>query len=72
MKFGIGRATKEFLAYLDITDEQFWAIIDRYRLSHIWKREGGSRRLRKAVYDELGCSKELPGYIASLARLKSG
>ena len=62
----------EFLAYLDILEEQFWAVIDRYRLPHIWKRENGDWRLRKAVYDEFGSTDESCGYITTLARVNGG
>jgi len=62
---------REFLGYLDITDEQFWAIIDRYRSPHIWNRENGTWRLRKAVYDEYDLRDEEPGYVSSLTTVRS-
>lgn len=55
---------KEFLAYLDISEEHFWNTIDRFRLPHIWKKESGMWKLRNTVYDEAG--QEAPGYLASL------
>jgi len=57
---------KEFLAYLDITEQQFWDVADRYRLPHIWRPEAGINRLNKAVYDEYEFSDGEPGYISSL------
>lgn len=43
---------KEFLAYLDINEEQFWEVINYYRsLSpHIWKLENGEWKLRHTVW----------------------
>jgi N-acetyl sugar amidotransferase len=54
---------KEFLEYLDITEKQFWEVIDRYRLPHIWKQENGQWRLRKTVYDEEGNSDKASVYM---------
>lgn len=61
---------KEFLAYLDITEEGFWNVIDRYRQPHIWKQENGIWKLQHAVYDEyLNMGAAAPGYISSLSEL---
>ncbi|MEK7084797.1 MAG: N-acetyl sugar amidotransferase [Patescibacteria group bacterium] len=30
---------KEFLAYLDITEEHFWKIVDSYRAPHLWEKK---------------------------------
>ena len=57
---------KEFLEYLDITEEQFWEITDRFRQPHIWKIENGVWKLQRAVYDEYEVSDRVPGYISSL------
>lgn len=57
---------KEFLTYLDITEEQFWSVLDRYRQPHIWKQENGVWRLQHAVYGGLETSSEIPAYITSL------
>lgn len=57
---------KEFLAYLDITEREFWAVVDRYRQPHVWKREDGRWKLRHAVYDAYEFGEDLPGYLASL------
>ncbi|MFX0036480.1 MAG: N-acetyl sugar amidotransferase [Candidatus Hermodarchaeota archaeon] len=42
----------EFLEYMDMTKEHFFKTIDKFRSPHIWKRENGHWKLRKAVYDE--------------------
>ncbi len=62
---------KEFLEYLDISEERFWQITDRFRQPHIWKNENGAWRLKHAVYDEYPAS-EVPGYLSSLSNLKKG
>lgn len=41
-----------FLAYLDITEEHFWDVVDRYRLSHIWCKDGDEWKLRRIVSNE--------------------
>ncbi|MBU0571718.1 MAG: N-acetyl sugar amidotransferase [Candidatus Omnitrophica bacterium] len=43
---------KDFLDYLDITEEHFREVIDRYRLSHIWKNENGKWKRRKIVSND--------------------
>ncbi|PHZ84808.1 N-acetyl sugar amidotransferase [Paremcibacter congregatus] len=40
---------KEFLAYIDTTDEEFWATVNKYRSPHIWKEEDGEWKLRHTV-----------------------
>jgi len=40
---------KEFLAYLDISENYFWKVIDSYRSPHIWKKENGKWKLRHQV-----------------------
>lgn len=40
---------KEFLQYLDITEEHFWKIIDKYRLSHIWEKTKGKWKRKYIV-----------------------
>ena len=57
---------KEFLDYLDITESQFWDVIDRYRLPHIWQEKNGIGQLQKAVYDEYEFGDGEPAYISSL------
>lgn len=46
------RYFKEFLQYTDITEEEFWAVIDSWRADHIWKQENGEWKLRHAVWME--------------------
>jgi N-acetyl sugar amidotransferase len=55
----------EFLQYLDITDDQFWEIIERFRQPHIWKKEEGLWILRDSVYDKYNLG-GVPGYISTL------
>lgn len=57
---------KEFLEYLDISEEHFWEIIEKFRQPHVWKRENGVWKLRKAVYDDYRLTDEIPVYISSL------
>jgi hypothetical protein len=58
----------EFLKYLNITEEHFWNVVDRFRQPHIWARQNGVWRLRQAVYDEWGATDQVPGYLSSLAK----
>ena len=43
---------KTFLEYCDITEGQFWDVIDSWRSDHIWIKEKGDWKLRKTVYEE--------------------
>ena len=43
---------QEFLEYCDITDEQFWEVVDSWRADHIWKKVGGTWELRKKIWEE--------------------
>jgi len=38
-----------FLNYLDITEEEFWNVTDKFRMDHIWKKENGMWKLRHQV-----------------------
>ncbi|OGF27384.1 LPS biosynthesis protein [Candidatus Falkowbacteria bacterium RIFOXYA2_FULL_47_9] len=40
---------KEFLDYLDITEEHFWEIVDRYRSPHLWEHVNGEWKLKHRV-----------------------
>ncbi|MFL0802359.1 MAG: N-acetyl sugar amidotransferase [Agarilytica sp.] len=40
---------REFLNYIDTSEEEFNATIDRHRSPHIWKNDGGEWRLRHTV-----------------------
>jgi N-acetyl sugar amidotransferase len=43
------RHFKTFLEYLEMTEEEFHQVVDRFRLPHIWERVGGEWRLRHKV-----------------------
>jgi len=55
-----------FLNYLDITEEEFWRVTEKFRNPNVWKREKGVWRLRSAVYDPEGKSDEVPIYDSSI------
>ena len=38
-----------FLDYLDLTKDEFWDIVDRFRQEHIWEKKGNSWELRHRV-----------------------
>jgi N-acetyl sugar amidotransferase len=57
---------REFLDYLQISEEEFWAIMDKFRQPHIWQKVNGTWQLKSAVYDEVEVAEELPVYISSL------
>lgn len=40
---------KEFLEYIDTTEEEFWAVIDEHRSPHIWIKDDGNWALRHTV-----------------------
>ncbi|MDD5086531.1 MAG: N-acetyl sugar amidotransferase [Candidatus Nanoarchaeia archaeon] len=40
---------KEFLDYMDITEEYFWEVIDRYRRPEVWKKVNGEWKRRHTV-----------------------
>jgi N-acetyl sugar amidotransferase len=39
----------EFLEYLDITEEHFWNVVDRYRAPHLWEKIDGEWKLKHRV-----------------------
>ncbi len=41
---------QEFLKYIDISEDQFWQVVDNWRQPHLWKKEKKEWRLRHAVY----------------------
>ncbi|MBI1179642.1 MAG: N-acetyl sugar amidotransferase [Alphaproteobacteria bacterium] len=45
------RYFQEFLEYLDISEQKFWEITDRYRAPHLWRRDDGEWRLLHRVSD---------------------
>lgn len=57
---------REFLEYLDISENDFWKVVNRFRQPHIWKKENGLWKLRKAIYDEYQFDDTEPGYLRSL------
>lgn len=40
---------KTFLDYVDLSEDEFWQVVDRFRLDHIWKKEGGEWKLLNQV-----------------------
>lgn len=42
---------KEFLEYINLTENEFWDIINKFRSPHLWKKENGEWKLRYTVYD---------------------
>ena len=40
---------KEFLGYIDINEERFWELTDKFRSPHLWQKENGQWRLRCQV-----------------------
>lgn len=40
---------KEFLEYVDMTEEEFWEVIDAYRQPHLWEKVDGEWRLKHQV-----------------------
>lgn len=40
-----------FLEYCNISENEFWAVIDSWRSSHIWDLKNGEWCLKKAVFD---------------------
>ena len=57
---------KEFLEYLEITEEGFWKVMNRFRNPKIWKRVNNTWRLTSAIYDLEGFSEENPIYLSSI------
>ena len=41
---------KDFLHYISLTEEEFYATIDMFRSPHLWKKEAGIWSLRHAVW----------------------
>lgn len=40
---------QHFLEYVDLTEEYFWKVVDRFRSDHIWEQVNGEWRLRHQV-----------------------
>ena len=43
---------KEFLEYIDISEEQFHKTIDNFRSQHLWSEESGEWQLRHPVWHD--------------------
>lgn len=41
---------KEFLNYIDFSEEEFWEIINQNRSPHLWQEFGGNWKLKKTIY----------------------
>ncbi len=42
---------REFLEYIDVTEKEFFATVDRFRSPHLWKFENGIWKLRHTVFE---------------------
>ena len=40
---------KDFLEYLDITEEHFWEVVDSWRAPHLWRKVDGSWKLKSPI-----------------------
>ena len=43
------KSMRTFLEYLDLEENEFWEVVDRFRRDHIWKRDGNSWSLKNQV-----------------------
>ena len=41
---------KDFLEYIDISEDLFWETVDSYRSPHLWEFINGTWSLKKAIY----------------------
>lgn len=41
----------EFLEYIDISEAEFWNVIDQFRSPHLWAKENGEWKLRHTVWE---------------------
>ncbi|MFW2457012.1 N-acetyl sugar amidotransferase [Methyloversatilis discipulorum] len=39
----------QFLEYIDLTESEFWEVVDRFRSPHLWEKQGGVWKLRHVV-----------------------
>ncbi|MBI4064630.1 MAG: N-acetyl sugar amidotransferase [Elusimicrobia bacterium] len=46
------RYFKEILDYLSLTEEEFFAVADRFRSPHLWKQDNDGWKLRHPIWDE--------------------
>ena len=42
----------EFLEYVDLTEEEFFIIAERFRAEHLWEKSGNSWKLKKPVWSK--------------------
>ncbi len=54
-----------FLQYLDIDEEHFWRVCNKFRSSHIWDFKDGVWTLKRAVWQDYNFPAD-PGYLESL------
>ena len=40
---------KDFLEYLDITEEHFWEVVDSWRLPHLWEKINGEWKFKHPI-----------------------
>ncbi|MEW6386707.1 MAG: N-acetyl sugar amidotransferase [Thermodesulfobacteriota bacterium] len=67
------RYFQEFLAYMDMTEEEFWEVCDAYRLPHLWEKVQGEWRLKHRVdYLRAEAGREPGEEAAQLADLAAG
>ncbi len=43
---------KDFLEYISMTEDEFYATVDRFRSPHLWAKEDGVWKLKHAVWHE--------------------
>jgi N-acetyl sugar amidotransferase len=43
---------KAFLEYIDVTEEQFYEAVDRFRSPHLWQKRGSEWHLKHTVWNE--------------------
>ncbi len=48
-----GKHFKDFLEYLDITEEHFWEVVDSWRLPHLWEKVNGEWKCKHAISCDL-------------------
>lgn len=51
---------REFLEYLDITEDHFWELMERYRRPNVWEKVEGKWRLRRIVSNKDIVHGEIP------------
>lgn len=41
---------RSFLSYCDVSEEEFWQVVDSWRSDHIWKQDNGVWKLRNPIW----------------------